>query len=214
MYTLDSLTSAIKEYTENDEVTFVTHIPEFIRLAEERILKASQLQDFIKTDTQKVEAKVGMVLKPADWLATYDVSAKACNSLVYLQNKDKSYVRSYWPDPNEFGTPRYYADEDLKHIIVAPTPAVVYEVQFRYLHRPVSLVNVPAGESTWIATNAPQTLLYACLIEAYVYMKGAQDMIVAYDARFNESIIRLKNHGEALEPDDAYKKSIIRSDPK
>ncbi len=38
-----SLTSAIEDYTDNTETTFVANIPLFIRIAEERILKNIQL---------------------------------------------------------------------------------------------------------------------------------------------------------------------------
>ena len=38
-YTNTTLTQAIKDYTENSETTFTTNIPNFIKNAEERILK-------------------------------------------------------------------------------------------------------------------------------------------------------------------------------
>ena len=47
-YTNTTLTNAIKEYTENIETTFVNNIPNFIKNAEERILKLVELEYFRK----------------------------------------------------------------------------------------------------------------------------------------------------------------------
>jgi len=45
-YTYTTLKQAIKDYTENDETTFVNNLPVFIRNTEERILKNVQLSLF------------------------------------------------------------------------------------------------------------------------------------------------------------------------
>ena len=47
-FTYLQLKTAIQDYTENNETTFVTNLPVFIRLAEERILKNVQLSLFRK----------------------------------------------------------------------------------------------------------------------------------------------------------------------
>ena len=45
-YTYTTLKQAIKDYTENDETTFVNNLPVFIRNTEERVLKNVQLSLF------------------------------------------------------------------------------------------------------------------------------------------------------------------------
>jgi hypothetical protein len=40
-------------------------------------------------------------------------------------------------------------------------------------------------------------------------MKGEQDIVQLYEARFQESIARLKNYGEALENTDAYRAGLV-----
>lgn len=47
-FTYAQLKSAIQDYTENTETSFVANLPIFIRLAEERILKNVQLNLFQK----------------------------------------------------------------------------------------------------------------------------------------------------------------------
>jgi len=50
-FTYGQLKQALQDYTENDETSFVTNLPVFIRTAEERILKSVQLSLFRKNVT-------------------------------------------------------------------------------------------------------------------------------------------------------------------
>ena len=50
-WTLSTLKTAIQDYSESTETSFVTNLPNFIKTAEERILKTVQLDDFIKNVT-------------------------------------------------------------------------------------------------------------------------------------------------------------------
>ena len=47
-FTYTQLKTAIEEYTENNETSFISNLPLFIRLTEERILKNVQLGLFRK----------------------------------------------------------------------------------------------------------------------------------------------------------------------
>ena len=47
-FTYDQLKTAIQDYAENDETSFVNNLPVFIRQAEERVLKNVQLSLFRK----------------------------------------------------------------------------------------------------------------------------------------------------------------------
>jgi hypothetical protein len=92
---------------------------------------------------------------------------------------------------------------------VAPTPDSDYSVEIHYYYRPASLTTVDSG-STWISTNAPDALLYATLVEAYTFMKGENDLIQLYTARFTEAMSRLKIYGEGQENTDAYREGLVR----
>ena len=43
-FTLAQLKTAIQDYTDNSETSFVTHLPDFIKGAEERIFKSVDLE--------------------------------------------------------------------------------------------------------------------------------------------------------------------------
>ena len=47
-FTFTTLKTAIQDYTQNTETTFVNQLPTFIQNAEERILKEAQLDYFRK----------------------------------------------------------------------------------------------------------------------------------------------------------------------
>ena len=53
-------------------------------------------------------------------------------------------------------------------------------------------------------------MLYATLIEAYTFMKGENDLLQLYTARFTEAISRLKIYAEAKENTDAYREGLVR----
>ena len=49
-------------------------------------------------------------------------------------------------------------------------------------------------------------------MEAYIYMKGEQDIMAMYNSRFQEAIIGVKMLGEAKEVTDEYRTGkVIRS---
>ena len=55
-------------------------------------------------------------------------------------------------------------------------------------------------------------LLYGALIEAYIYMKGEQDVLAMYNTRFQEALIGVKMLGEAKEVTDEYRTGqVIRA---
>ena len=93
--------------------------------------------------------------------------------------------------------------------IIAPTPSSSFAVELHYYYRPASLTTDDSG-TTWISTNAPDALLYACLIEAYSFMKGESDLLQLYTSRYGEAITRLKVYGEGQENTDAYREGLTR----
>ena len=209
-FTLTTLTASIQEWTENDESTFVAEIPFFIRNAEERIFKVVDLDYFRKNVTGSMSSSNQFLQKPSDYLASFSLSyVNASSQNVFLLQKDVNYIQEFNPNPSTTGSPRFYSSFDIDNFIVAPTPDSNYNVELHYFYRPASITTDDSG-TTWIGTNAPDALLYACLIEAYTFMKGETDLIQLYTARFTEAISRLKIYGEAFENTDAFREGLVR----
>jgi len=207
--TLAELKQQIQDYCENTETTFVSNLDNFIESAEERIFKSVQLMFFRRNQTGTLTASNPYLNCPSDFLAPFALSVKDGTVRTFLLYKDVNFLQESYPDTATTGSPKYYAFFDINNFIIAPTPDDSYTVDLHYFYRPASLVSQGSSGTTWLSENAPQTLLYASLIEAYTFMKGEADVIQNYDAQFMSSLSRLKNFGEALEETDAYRSGLL-----
>lgn len=68
----------------------------------------------------------------------------------------------------------------------------------------VTAVNNASGTS-WLGDNYDPVLLYGSLVEAYIFMKGEQDMMGYYQAKYQEALAQLVRLGGALERGDTYR---------
>lgn len=212
-FTYDELKTAIQDYTQNTETSFVNNLPVFIRVAEERILKNVQLTLFRKNATGTMTASNQYLAAPSDFLAPFSLSyTDGDGNKDFLEYKDVNFVQEYNPDATTTGAPRYYAYFDVSSFLIGPTPDSSYAVELHYFYRPASLTSGSGSSTTWLSTNAEVALLYGCLIEAYTYMKGEVDVMQEYEKRFAEAVISLKNFGEAKEVTDAYRTGLIIRD--
>lgn len=209
-FTYAQLKQAIQDYTENDETSFVNNLPLFIRQAEERILKGVQLNLFRKNATASTTASNKYLACPTDFLAPYSLSlAGADGDKYFIEFKDVSFIQTYTPDSTTTGTPRYYSQFDVDNFILGPTPDTTYTAELHYFYRPASLTAGAEDGTTWLSINAEMALLYGALIEAYIYMKGEQDVMAMYNQRFQEAVTGVKMLGEAKETTDQYRTGMV-----
>ena len=210
-FTYAQLQTAIQDYTENSETSFVNNLSTFITQAEERILKSVQLSLFRKNVSGTMANANRFLACPSDYLAPFSLSfVDASSDHVFLDFKDPDYVQSFNPDATTVGLPRYYAVFDVDNFILGPTPNAAYDVELHYFYRPASLTAGAAGGTTWLSENASIALLYGSLIEAYIFMKGEPDMMALYEKRFAEAISGMKMLGEAKEVTDEYRTGQVR----
>jgi hypothetical protein len=209
-FTYSALKTAIQDYTENTETTFVTHLPDFIKGAEERLLKTVQLSFFRKNASGSMTTSNQYLAVPADYLASFSLSyTNSSSEKVFLDLKDADFVQTYNPNPATTGLPKYYAVFDVDNFILAPTPNSGYTVELHYYYRPASLTAGSDSGTTWLSENTPYALLYGSLIEAYIYMKGEQDMVALYEKRFTQALVEAKQLGEAKETTDEYRTGMV-----
>ena len=212
-FTYGQLKQAIQDYSEYDETTFVNNIPLFIRQAEERILKQVQLSLF-RTNAEANATSGGQYLAvPADFLAPYSLSFRGSDGdRTFLEFKDVSFLQQYTPDSSTTGEPKYYAQFDVGHFLLAPTPDDTYTMELHYLYRPNSITTLSDDGTTWLSINAEMALLYGSLLEAYIFLKGEPDILATYEKRLQESIVGIKLLGEAKETTDQYRTGqVIRA---
>ena len=212
-FTYAQLKQAIQDYTENDETSFVTNLPLFIRQAEERILKNVQLSLFRKNATASTTASNPYLAVPSDYLAPFSLSLRGADGdRFFIEFKDPSFVQTYTPDTTTTGAPKYYCVFDVDNFLLGPTPDTTYTAELHYFYRPASLTAGSESGTTWLSENAEMAMLYGSLIEAYIYMKGEQDVMGMYAGRFQEAVTGVKMLGEAKETTDEYRTGkVIRN---
>lgn len=212
-FTYGELKQAVQDFIETSETTFVNTLPIFIRMAEERILKAVQLSLFQKNAAATLSADGRFLPVPSDFLAPMALKLTGDdNQGFFVEFKDLSFVQTYAPDVTATGTPRYYAQFDNDYFLIGPTPDADYTAQLQYLYRPPSLTDGGDDDTTWLSENAELALLYGTLVEANTFIKGDPDMTQLYSARANEALMGLKLLGEAKQSTDEYRTGeVIRS---
>ena len=207
-FTLSELQTAIQDFTENTETSFVTNLPIFIRGAEDRIFSLVDLELFRKNATSQSTINDPYLSVPPDYLAPFSLQITTANYEDFLEFKDVNFVQRYSQDYGSTATPKYYSIFDVDNFILSPTPNLVYDLELHYYYRPASITAGAASGTTWISKNASNALLYGSLVEAYTYMKGEQDMMQLYEQRFMQEIQRLKDLAEARENSDAYRRGL------
>jgi len=210
-FTLATLKTAIQDYLETDETTFVNNLNTFIEQAEERILKAVQIPDQRKNVSGNVSQDNRFLTTPNDFLAPFSLAVISSNNYDYLDLKHNSFIKEYVSDTTTRGKPRYYAIFDQTTFEIAPVPDANYSMELHYLAKPVSLTTGSDSGTTYLSTEAPDTLLYGCLLEGAIFLKLDPAEIGLYEARFKEGLLRLKNLGEGRDTRDEMRYDSLRT---
>ena len=93
------------------------------------------------------------------------------------------------PGTSAVDIPKYYANWDEEFWVVAPTPDRTYEITLAYDKEPDTITTgTPSTAGTYLSNKYSDLLLYACLVNAYGYLKGPQDMLQYYQAAYNEAL--------------------------
>jgi hypothetical protein len=210
-YTFTTLKTAIQDYVQSTETTFVSQLPRFIINAEERILKECQLDVFRKSSQGTASSGNSYLQKPSDFLSQNSLSVINSSNKEFLLYKQVTLLQDFTPNPATTGVPKYYGDWDESTFLLAPTPNDDFTMELHYFYRPDSITTTASG-TTWLGDNAELALLYGSLSEAYTFLKGEPDLMKQYTDRFIESIQWLKNLGEGKQTRDQYRYDRVRRD--
>ena len=207
------LTTAVEDYTEN---TFsAEQLALFAQQAEQRIYNSVQFPALRKNVTGSTTTSNKYLACPTDFLAVYSLAVVDTDGAYeYLLNKDVNFIRQAYPTPTDTGLPKYYAlfgprsdNQTELSFLLGPTPDAAYTAELHYFFYPESIVT--AG-TTWLGDNFDSVLLYGALVEAYTFMKGEQDMMTLYDAKYKEALALAKRLGDGMERQDAYRSGQYR----
>ena len=187
--TYDSLVENIQSYLERTDAATLEKIPLFIMLAEQII--ASQIK-FLGNLTVNESAMVtgqNVIDKPVRWHKTVSMNITIAGEKQPVLLRKYEYLREYWPNETDTGLPKFYADYDYTHWLVAPTPSTNYTFEVLYYERIQPLDS--SNQTNWFTIYAPQALLYGSLLQAMPFLKN-DERIPVWQAMYDKAIALLK----------------------
>lgn len=210
--TYDELITNIRNYMETDSnVLSNSVIDTFILLTENKILRDIDLEVFRQSSTAPLTANSRFLTMPSDILThRYMLVRNASNEEIFLNFRDVSFAKEYWENATETGFPKYYAVWNQNTFVLAPTPDAAYTVELGYIRKPAGLSSTTP--TTWLSQNAPEALLYGCLVQAYSYTKGPLEMLGYFSNSYKEALSALGIEQQGRRRRDEYRDGLIRTE--
>ena len=214
--TYANLTTDIRNYTEvSSDVLTTAVINRFIEDAEFRIYQELPMDSSRYVQEGTLAANDNTINAPAGTLfirgiEVFESTANTEGNGKWLEKKDQTYLsefvdRKFGPEgkiqsPTDTtnsvtGFPKYYAmfggatglsDTTSGGMYLAPTPDANYKFRIYYNKMPDGLSS--STTTTYLSKYFPPGLLYACLVEAFGYLKGPMDMLTYYENRYKNAI--------------------------
>ena len=91
---------------------------------------------------------------------------------------------------------------------LSPIPNSTYVYKIHYNARPTGLS--ASTTTNFISLNFPNGLLYACLVEAFGYLKGPMDMLQYYEKRYQDELQKFAGEQIGQRRRDDYTDGTIR----
>tara|TARA_R100001594_G_C4018439_1_gene258602 strand:+ start:687 stop:1361 length:675 start_codon:yes stop_codon:yes gene_type:complete len=214
-FTLATLRSAIRDYTEvDDTVLSDSIINTIVKNAESRIFRTVDSDDtkFYAT-SQTTNGNRYITVPTGTRIIRYiQITDSTTSDQEFLKQVDSSFLATYHPDPDnssDYGKPKYYAHWDNDNWVVAPTPDAAYDLTMAYIKQPTT-ITTSDSTTTEISTKQPDLLLYACLVETFKFLKGPDNMIQLYEASYQEAIQTFAAEQQGRRRRDEYRDGVLR----
>ena len=215
-YTLTNLQDDIKGYTEVGSNVFTSSVLNtLIKNAENKIYREVDSDQDRHYATSNLIIGNRYVTIPADLrLIRYVQLKDSDNNQYYLEQRDTSFIAEYYSTPGTSAVdiPKYYANWDENFWVVAPTPDRTYEITLAYNKEPVSLTDSSVSTTgTYLSNKYQDLLLYACLVNAYGYLKGPADMLQYYSQAYEKALLSYAIEQQGRRRRDEYEDGVIRT---
>lgn len=212
-WTYTTLKAAITGETEEQGAEFAAFLDTIIGLAETRVLKDLDLElwDVVTTGTFGVTGTAAdrLVTRADDVLVVRSFHyITATGDRVLLDPRSYEFCVDYWPKfTTTTSTPKYYTAYSETQWMVVGTPAGGLSYEIRHMQRPAGLSGSVA--TTWLGTNVPDVLLWACMVESEQFLK-ADERIAVWTNRYADA---LRSALRELKPDQRDNYSPVTSTP-
>ena len=233
-YSYSDLTGDIRNYTEVDSNVFTAAVINgFLRNAEHRInLDCPMDSDRIQaeaqfaTDFNSITMPTGLLFVRG--IKVFDSTANTTGSGQWLERRDQTFISEYVGEltgtsggtaaQDVTGLPKYYSmfggattgtsTATSGAVYVAPTPDKNYKYIIHYNAMPTGLETNTGG--TYVSNYFPQGLLYACLVEAFSFLKGPTDMLTLYEQKYKTELQKFAAMQVGRRRRDDYTDGTIR----
>jgi hypothetical protein len=212
-YTLAELRTDIRGYTEvGDNVFTDSVLSRIIQNAEGKIYREVDSDQDRHYATSSLIVGNRYVTIPSDLrLIRYVQLKDSDGNQYYLEQRDTTFMAEYYAEPGTASVdiPKYYANWDENFWVVAPTPDKTYEITLGYNKEPTSITTDTTG--TYLSNKYPDLLLYACLVNAYGYLKGPADMLQYYSQAYEKALLSYAIEQQGRRRRDEYSDGVIRT---
>ena len=190
-----TLKSTVADYLARSDLT--AQIPDFIRLAEERLRRDLRIRQMLKVATADTVVNDSTVSLPSDFLAMKDLHLDT-NPVRVLQFQNTSnFFRN--ARTTDKGVPTMYTLLG-SEFQFAPYPDAVYTLRMVYYHKPDFLSD--SNASNLFLANCPDLLLYGALAEAEPYLMN-DERIATWASLYDRGLASLR----ASDDDSEYPSS-------
>jgi len=210
-YNYSNLVTDIRNYSEVDSNVFTAAVVNrFIENSEYRIAydipmdsDRKQAQAQFATDSNSINVPAGCLFVRA--VQVFPSTSASTGQGVYLERRDQTFIQEYVGEltgdegsqsgQDTTGLPKYYSmfggatgtsSTTSGGMYVAPTPDANYQYIIHYNKIPPSLETITGG--TYVSLYFPQGLLYACLCEAFTFLKGPTDLLTLYEQKYKTEL--------------------------
>jgi hypothetical protein len=224
-FTYATLTTAIQDYTEVDSnVLTATITDQIIENTELRILRDVPIDAYKKQSIGNLVTGQNTINVPAKTLFVKGVQVYDSNSLstgnnTWLEKKDETYLQEYQPSTEsaDRAKPKYYAmfggatgvtDTTSGRLFLAPAPDDTYIFKIHYEAIPDGLSS--SNATTYVSQYFGNGLLYACLSEAFSFLKGPIDMLTLYENKYKQEVEKFAAEQLGRRKRDDYTDGTVR----
>jgi hypothetical protein len=195
--TYTELVQKIRDYTEVDSNVFTaTIVNGFILDSEWRIQRdvdSDNNREYVTASIVAGQSYVNtpivtdqtLIIREAQIIPSPTAPFVYTGPNAVIEYRDTGFINEY-NSTNATGLPKYFSYWDEDTIVLAPIPDLNYTMQINYILKPTGLSSSTA--TTYLSQQFPNGLLYACLVEAYGFLKGPADMIQFYEQKYQSAL--------------------------
>jgi hypothetical protein len=184
-----ALVEQIQSICQTNETTFNANIERFIQTSERKIHMAAKLPSSRKNASGVTVLGTRALTLPSDYINVKALEITTAGGPVNLLPKAPEFLNEMYPVQTTLAQPKFWAYSDETTINLAPTPDQAYPVMFHYFAMPASIVT---QGTTWLSNNYEQVLLYGSVVEAYIFLKGAPEVMAYYTQAYESALGELK----------------------